>query len=348
MTRIPLAVGLVFFAALAPAAQARPVGTFVGKDARLAIGVVMDERTVRAYACDGRRLGEWFDKRARGSSVRLGGRVRLTTRAGTVSMRFRGRTVTLHRATGRAGLYRADSARGGKRRLGGWVVQRSGSQIGTLATQGVIGPAPQLSTTTLTTSAGGAVLSAGVVLPPGPQAVIADPANDGFDLSGRVSSAIAGGGLAPLRWTRPADDDVFIALDTAVLGAAGYRLSTGTGAQLSGTVLARGGLVLRDPRGVSTTTSDGVQLVHLLDSNRDGAVTRSDPAGNAIREFRDANGDGRLLLEEAAEALRNDRDRYKTTFEEFDRRQNELFTLLSSIVKTTAQVRTAGVALSAF
>jgi hypothetical protein len=343
MTRGSLALGLVFFASLAPAAEARPVGTFVGKDGRLAIGVVMDERTVRAYACDGRRLGRWFDKRARGNSVRLGPGARLLARGNRVRVRFGGNNVRLRRATGRAGLYRAETARAGMRRLGGWVVQRSGRQTGTLATQGVVGPAPQLSTTTLSA---GTSLIAGTVLPPGPQAVIADPAGDGFNLSGRVTSSIAGGGLRAIRWTSTGDDDFFIALDTAVLRSSGYRLANESGTQLTGVVLARGGLVLRDPRGVSTTVTDGLQLVHLLDSDRDGAVTRSDPAGTAIREFRDTNGDGRIFDAETVEALRNERDRYKTAFQEWDRNADAVFTLLTTIVKTISQTRTAGVSLS--
>src|SRR5215210_431794 len=105
MTRAPLALGLMLVAALAPAAQARPVGTFVGKDGRVAIGLVMDERAVRAYACDGRRLGQWFDKRTRRNSVRLGPGARLVVRGARVSVTFRGQVVRLRRATGRAGLY---------------------------------------------------------------------------------------------------------------------------------------------------------------------------------------------------------------------------------------------------
>jgi hypothetical protein len=185
------------------------------------------------------------------------------------------------------------------------------------------------------------------VLPPGPQAVIADPANDGFDLSGRVTSSIAGGGTRLLRWTRSGDDDIFIAPDTGVLRAAGYRLANEAGTQLTGTVLARGGLTLRDPGGTSTSTSDGVQLVHLLDRNRDGVISRADPAGSALRDFRDANGDGQLGLGEQAESLKDERDEWKARFQAADESTNQAMTLLVSIVKTAAAMRAGGVTLSA-
>jgi len=346
VTRAAAIASLVAFAALTPAAHARPVGTFVGKAGPVAVGVVMDARAVRAYACDGRRLGQWFDKRSRGDSVRLGAGARLLARGSRVSVRLRGRTVKLRRASGRAGLYRADTTRAGRRRLAGWVVQRSGRQTGTLATQAVVGPAPQLSTSNLLAGSGTTQLTAGFVLPPGPQAVIADPANDGFDLSGRVTSSIAGGGTRQLRWTRSGDDDIFIALDTGVLRSAGYRLANEAGTQLTGTVLARGGLTLRDPGGNSITTSDGVQLVHLLDRNRDSVISRADPAGGALRDFRDANGDGQVGLGELAESLRNERDEWKARFQALDQSTNEALTLLVSIVKTVSVIRAGGVTLS--
>jgi hypothetical protein len=281
-----LAAGALAFApASALGAKPRP-GVFVGQAGKVAFGVAVDTGGVTAYACDGRRLGTWFSdgpQRKRKFTLRAGARrLRLRSDGAVIRARFAGRRAVLRRATGDAGLFRSDNTEDGGRTLGGWVVQRSGRQVGVVASGTSLTTAPRLSTTTLTA---GSLIAAPVIAPGDPQALAIDLDNDGLDVTGTASTRLLGGGLRTVNWTRAGDDDVFVALDADALRARGYTLSE------SGLVLARGGI--RVTRGTTTTTAqDSFHLLRLLDANRDGRFSSADPPFEAGYLFGDRDGDG--------------------------------------------------------
>ena len=115
--------------------------TFVGRigHSKALVGIVTRGDTVRAYVCDGRRTGVWFDGRSSDGAIDLQARgAHLTADVGTGSVRG---SVTLAggqamafeavRATKNAGLYRG-TARGG---VAGWVVLADGTQRGVFGTK---------------------------------------------------------------------------------------------------------------------------------------------------------------------------------------------------------------------
>jgi hypothetical protein len=272
-----------------PASGALPAsGVFVGKAGKTAFGVALDRGGVVAYACDGRRLGTWFSKSTSArSKIRLrrgAQRLVLSGSGDKVRARFARRTTFLRRATGAAGLFRSEATVGGRQRLGGWIVLRSGRQVGVVATGTRLATAPRLSTTSLTA---GSLVAAPVIAPFDPLPLVADLDNDGLDITGTATTTLVGGGSRSVRWTRPNDDDGFVAFDSAVLANNGFRLSE------TGTVLARGGI--RVTRGSTTTTAvDGFHLLRLLDGNADGRITSADATFAAGRVFLDSNGDGSM------------------------------------------------------
>jgi hypothetical protein len=328
---------LIGLAAASPAA-ARPTGTFVGQAGGTAIGVVIDDESVQAYVCDGRRVGRWSSVRGARSRVSLGGGAVLLATGQTVRVVLGRRTVRLRRARGDAGLYRSDTRRRGRRELGGWVVLPSGRQVGTVARGGGVERAPRLSTATLVAGSGANQLIAGIVLPPGPQALIADLGGDGLDVGGRVRTSLLGGGEQLVRWTRAGDDDAFVALDANVLRSMGYSL-TENGVARSGVVLARGGLAIAGPSGSSTVAADPLHLVRLLDENGDGLLTVADGPAVALLAFRDTNADGRDLDTELERLLREKQDALKAKLQEEQRRQDDVFQILISLSKAAHEVR---------
>lgn len=287
-----LAVALLALPAPAPAAKP-PSGVFVGKAGRVAFAAAVDSRGVVAYTCDGRSLGSWFKGRVgrrNRLSLRAGGRqlvltgrrARASAARDTIVARFAGRRAVLRRARGRQGLYRSDNLARGRKRLGGWIVLPRGRQVGVLQTGTQLATAPTLSTTSLTA---GSLIAGSVIAPSDPQSVVMDFDGDGIDTSGTVTTRLLGGGARTVNWTRTGDDDVFIAFDTARLREKGFAVSE------TGHVLARGGLTVTRG-GVSTTTTDGLHLLRLLNGNGDNLLSPADPAFEAARLFRDANGNG--------------------------------------------------------
>lgn len=302
MKRIVLAACAAVALALPATASAakRPSGDFVGKTGKLAIGVVVDRSGVIAYICDGKSVGDWHTGKGLG---RLGSgpkALTLKVRGSSLVARFRGREVTLRAATGRAGLYRAERRRNGQRELAGWVVQRRGGQVGVRQTGSTVVPAPTLSVTSLTA---GSLVAGHLVTSPGAnQLPVIDLDGDGVDLSGQATTALAGGTTRSVRWTRPGDDDAFLALDKAALEQAGYKLTLADGSAAPAFVLARGGL--RITRGTtSTTATNGFHLLRLLDANGDGRVKVGDPAFAALRAFNDGDGDGSRDIGEGVREL---------------------------------------------
>ncbi len=123
-----------------PASASAPkVGQFVGHSGKEAIGVALGAEGSLAYVCDGKRVGTWFKGRAlNGNRLVLRSadstRLKLTVDGKNLEARLGAEATSLRPATGKAGLYRSDNEQGSKTKLAGWVVQRSGKQVGTLQT----------------------------------------------------------------------------------------------------------------------------------------------------------------------------------------------------------------------
>jgi hypothetical protein len=147
-------------AATAPAAT--PVNGWVGEVAgtRTFVGLVERGGTLSAYACDGRRIGRWFEGRRGGRRTVLraerGGRLVVHFGARRVAAvlelpKQRRRRAVLTPARGRAGLFRRErivprSAGTPGARLEGWVRLNDGRirGIGLAQTLGVRRPRPGL------------------------------------------------------------------------------------------------------------------------------------------------------------------------------------------------------------
>lgn len=271
-----------------PASASAPkVGQFVGHSGKEAIGVALGAEGSLAYVCDGKRVGTWFKGRAlNGNRLVLRSadstRLKLTVDGKNLEARLGAEATSLRPATGKAGLYRSDNEQGSKTKLAGWVVQRSGKQVGTLQTGSQLASAPKLSTTTLLA---GSLIAGTVIDPSDVQPLVIDLGGDGINVSGTATTTALGGAARAARWTVAGDDDAFVAVDAAVLSSRGFVLSR------SGVQIVRGGLTVTRS-GVTTTTTDGFDLLRLLDSNRDGAITAVDPAYSALRIAHDGNGDG--------------------------------------------------------
>ncbi|MFI5121633.1 MAG: hypothetical protein ACHQJ5_01940 [Vicinamibacteria bacterium] len=299
---------LSVLAASGPAlASGARLGQFVGQAGKSAIGASLGAGGSLAYVCDGKRVGTWFKGGAlEGRKLVLraadSSRLKLTVDGKDLEARLGAETTSLRPATGKAGLYRSENEQGSKTKLAGWVVQRSGKQLGTLQTGTQLSAAPKLSTTTLLA---GPLVAAPVTEPSDVQPLVIDLGGDGIDVSGTATTTALGAGAQAVRWTVAGDDDAFIGVDAAALASRGFVLSS------SGLLVVRGGLsVTRN--GVTTTATDGFHLLRLLDSDRDGSISPADPAYIALRLFHDSNGDGDFadsgdsiftLAEEATSAL---------------------------------------------
>ena len=275
---IALASSIACLAAAGPAGAAVPrEGTWVGGSGRLAIAAVFDRGGIVAYACDGRRVGRWLSaKRGTRASARLargGDALTLTRRGKTVVARFRSRgqtrTARLRPARGRAGLYRAQAGR----RLGGWIVLRSGRQVGVVASSGTLSTAPTLSTTTLTS---GSLIAGRVLTATQTELLAVDVAGDGLDVDGSATTDLAGGGTRTVRAPRTGDDDALLAVDVAAAAAIGFRVASSDGTTHP-VELVRSGLRVTTPAGTTVVTSDALQLLRLLDLNGDGALSAAEP-----------------------------------------------------------------------
>jgi serine/threonine-protein kinase len=135
----------------APASATVARTTYVGKLAGSGalVGIVTSGDTVRAYVCDGRRLGLWFD------AARAGDAVDASAHGSRLTASFAGRSATgsvtidgarsqrfeAVRATGDAGLYRGAA----KGYVAGWVRLADGTQRGVLTSKTGVSPAPTLS-----------------------------------------------------------------------------------------------------------------------------------------------------------------------------------------------------------
>ena len=116
-------------------------GAFAAKvpKAEFYIGIrVLDEGKARAYLCDGKRTGEWFngpikdgrlDLRSPGGA-RLQATLSATGAVGRVRVAGRIHSFRARAAEGPAGLYRRETKRAGKTRVTGWVVLADGRYKG--------------------------------------------------------------------------------------------------------------------------------------------------------------------------------------------------------------------------
>jgi hypothetical protein len=341
MSRAVVATVVALVAMSAPAtATALPSGGWIGESGGVAVGVVVNNGVLRAYVCDGKRVGRWYDGvRSERGLVRLGrgrGRLVLATRGRGIEARLaigRERRVLLRAARRRTGLFRADVERRGKRSVAGWIVLSSRRQVGVVTKAGTPRTAPRLVTSNLVAGS----LTAERVLPAtGTQTLLLDYSGNGIDTSARVTTALAGGRARTIDWTKPGSDDTFVGVDATALRTHGYRLATTSGVRLDGLVLARDGLVVTDPSGSSTTTSGAFHLLRVLDGDGDGRLGPADPAYHAVRRFRDANGDGlaqpdeqREKLDSLAELSGEDQLSLQAQMD----KQNELNRLISNLLK---------------
>ena len=300
-------IWLVVVAAGGAAAPVAAAVDFVGSSGRVALGVVGDRQGVVAYVCDGRHLGHWFrgghglsaTTRLRAGAYRL--TLKMRSRTGTATLRGGGlrKSVRLAVARGRAGLYRADSVRAGRRRIGGWVVLRSGRQVGAVGTRSGVIAAPKLSTSSL---GAGDLVAGRVIASTAPEMATLDLAGDGVGPNQKVVSALAGGIPRVLDWPAAGDDDEFLAVSVPALRALGFKLADAAGGSIGDVAIVRSGLKVTSPSGVTTTTSDAFQLLRILDQDGDGRLTVRDPARSALLAYADRNGDGRVGLGETSDA----------------------------------------------
>ena len=279
-------LALVAAPGAASAADAK-LGQFVGRSGKTAIGVTLGANGSLAYACDGKRIGTWFSGGAL-SGDRLvlrasdSSRLKLTVAGKRLEARLANDLTSLSAAKGSAGLYRSENEVGSKGKLAGWVVQNSNKQVGVVATNTQLATAPTLSTTSLLA---GSLVAAPVADPSDVQPMVIDLGRDGINVGGTATTTALGGTARSVRWTVANDDDAFIGVDADLLRAQGFSLSR------SGLLLVRGGLSVTRG-GTTTVATDGLHLLRLLDSNRDGVINSADPAAAAVRTFTDANADG--------------------------------------------------------
>src|SRR5262245_56291800 len=127
------------------------VGSFTGKVAGTSalVGIVGDGEHVRAYVCDGRRIGRWFTSSDRDGAVdlRAGGlrlQARLTAAGGSGTLTLKNGSshrIRLESARGNAGLYQGEATYEGVAYLGRWVVASDGGQAGRVSTS-IVSPIP--------------------------------------------------------------------------------------------------------------------------------------------------------------------------------------------------------------
>jgi hypothetical protein len=171
------------------------LGQYVGKAGKTAIGVALGAKGSMAYECDGKRTGTWFRGgalTARKLALRAsdGDRLKLTVDGKNLVARIGVQKTTLRPATGKAGLYRSENEVGKKAKLGGWVVLRSGKQIGTLLSGTQLSTAPTLSTTTLLA---GSLVTAPITDPSDVQPLVIDLGRDGINVGGTATTTALGG-----------------------------------------------------------------------------------------------------------------------------------------------------------
>ena len=165
------------------------VGLVPGLDASLA--VVVEHDGAFAYLCDGAAVSEWFRGPVTKGAITLespdGSRL-AAARDGSrlIGFVFTGgerAKFSLKRASGDAGLFRAEQVIDGVGYAAGWVVQPDGSTLGQVSAANVEGArvldVPPVLATTPTTAAATVVAKVGVVAPPA--VVAAFPANPPAD-----------------------------------------------------------------------------------------------------------------------------------------------------------------------
>ena len=146
MDRAAFAAVLTVLVAASPAAGATHaaadrsfVGGVSGTDAFVA--VVVHGSHVTAYACDSKKIAQWFKGDAHAGSATLTSKsgyvLRMTIGARQVSglLRVPGHNGAVHRvhavrASKPAGLYRGETRVAGRRYLGGWIIRSDGRQRG--------------------------------------------------------------------------------------------------------------------------------------------------------------------------------------------------------------------------
>jgi hypothetical protein len=325
---LPIALAALLGGSNVATAATPRLGQFVGKADRTAIGVALGAKGTLAYACDGKRIGTWFkggalDGRKLTLTAPDSTRLKLTVDGKGLKARLPGqakaaRQTTLKAATGDAGLYRSDNKEASKTKLAGWVVQNSGRQVGTLATNNQLTSAPRLSTTSLLA---GSLVVAPIVDSSDPQPLVIDLGHDGINVGGTATTTALGGSPRSVRWTVAGDDDAFVGVDAEILRARGFAVSR------SGLLLARGGLsVTRN--GTTTTATDGLSLLRLLDANRDGVLNSTDFAD------RDSLDDARDSISELGE-------QDSLTLQAAMERKSQLETMISNALIKAAQTSTA-------
>ena len=129
------------------AAPATYVGALPGT--RVLVGIATNRSRIRAYACDGRDVGTWFDGTIKDGAAVLtaagGQRLELKLGDGSASGSVtlgdgRERAFEAGAAEGDAGLYRGTH----KRNVAGWIVLADGTQRGVFGTPTNFTAAPRI------------------------------------------------------------------------------------------------------------------------------------------------------------------------------------------------------------
>ena len=145
----------------------RAVGRVSGSDAFVAVAKY--GRTIDAYVCDGKTVGETFKGRASGGRLDLrsddGARLQATVAGDEVRGRFTPARATPLAFTARAaakpaGLYRAQVVANGQTITAGWVVLPDGEQRGTQRKGLVVTAAPMLNGTSNVVTLAGMTVTA--------------------------------------------------------------------------------------------------------------------------------------------------------------------------------------------
>ena len=265
-------------------------GVFVGTaTSRAYVAIVADEDGIIAYLCDGEETGTWFTGASRTGNVvdltstdgaeHLTADLRPSRAVGTVT--YQGRTLpfALQPAEGNAGLFRAAGDQEGNEFLAGTIVLNNGKERGTVAGAKPTN-APPLGQV-VTTKAN--------------QVIVIDLTGDGIDLTGTAKTTLVDGAAGTYRWTRPGEDDAFLAIDATAVRSfvTGYEIRNAAGTLLDGMQLVRGGLMVKNMLTVVTTTATSAwHMLQLLELGHDNVISSFEYIPMGLREFRDLDAQG--------------------------------------------------------
>jgi hypothetical protein len=302
MRRLILAVAILLTCA-APASARTNRGTYTGFVGKYAVAVVVQAGGVTSYICDGNKTAIWHKGKKLGRlgdlTVEPESRLRLTAT-------YKGKKGSLNYSLDRQHiLYRSDvTTASGKRKLAGWILFAKHKQIGAVTSGTTTKSAPSIELETLTA---GSFIAGPVTAPGSQQLAVLDTADDGLNVSKRISTSLLGT-VQTLALPPASDDDSIVAVDGTALKKEGYTLRSKTGTAITGTTTVTGGLRLTDPSGVTTTATGAMHFLRLL-ANKDGELDLASGPGIALRLRRDktdARRDAEAELLAAEAKIRQD------------------------------------------